>query len=46
MGQAVAAYAPVLMAASVITGLLTGAVLRASLPLLEKAGGFLTGGKK
>ena len=46
MGQAVASYAPVLMAASVITGLLTGAVLRASLPLLEKAGGFLTGGKK
>lgn len=46
MGPAVAAYGPALAAASVVSGLLTGAVLRISLPLLERAAGFLMDGKR
>lgn len=46
LGPAVAAYAPVLGAASVAAGLLTGTVLRVSMPLLERVSGFLLDGKK
>ena len=42
-GPAVAAYAPVLAAASVPSGLLTGTALKLSLPLLRRACSFLTG---
>lgn len=46
MGPAVAAYAPVLGVVSVVTGVITGTVLKVSLPPLEKVSGFLLGGKK
>lgn len=46
MGPAVWTYAPVLGAVSVVTGLLTGMMLRVSLPPLQRVSGFLTGREK
>lgn len=45
-GPAVLAYGPVLALASVGTGVLTGTVLKVSLPPLRRVSGFLLGGKQ
>ena len=43
MGPAVLGYGPVLILASLATGALTGAVLRVSLPQMERVSDFLVG---
>ncbi len=45
MGPAVLGYGPALVLASLLTGALTGAVLKVSLPQMERAGRFLIGKK-
>lgn len=46
LGPAVLAYGPVLALASILTGALTGALFKVSLPPLQRASGYLLGKNK